>query len=313
MQTATPFTTQLFNRVRMRQFALLLATQELGTLRAAAFQLGMTQPAATKMLHELEDSFGYTLFDRVGRGLKLNEAGHCVLAYLQSLRGNMSAMGRELDALHANSAGKLCIGSIMAASSELITDSILHLKSIMPQLPVSVTLDTSDHLMNMLEEGKLDLVIGRLAHLSAKEYDFRAVEDEPLSVVVKQKHPLVRLKKVVFAHLLHYPWILQPAGSPMRTVIDAEFEINRATVPAGLVETGSILTTTNLIAKTQSIAVIPQAIALRYAEHGLLDVLPYEMHHKLAAYGSIVKRSRPLSEGASRLLAWLHSDARRRS
>jgi DNA-binding transcriptional LysR family regulator len=302
----TPFTTQIFNRIRLRQLALLLATQDLGTLRAAAASLGMTQPAASKMLHELEHSFGYPLFDRVGRGLTLNAAGKCALNYAQSLKGNMAAMGRELAALEQNSAGKLSIGSIMAASSELITDGILHLKTIMPKLPIAVTLDTSDHLMSLLRDGELDLVIGRLAHLPAKEYEFRALDDELLSVVVGKNHPLSRLKKVTFNQLMRYPWILQPTGSPMRSVIDDEFATQRATVPEGLVETGSILTTTNLIAKTHSVAIIPQSIAQRYAEHQLLVVLPYQMQHQLAAYGSITKRGRPLSQGAARFLEWLH-------
>ena len=304
--TTTPFAQHVFNRIRLRQLALLLATQELGTLHAAAAQLGMTQPAATKMLHTLEHSVGYALFDRVGRGLKLNAAGHCVLAYAQSLRGNMAAMGRELEALHQHNAGKLCIGSIMAASSELITDGLLHLKTLMPQLPVAVTLDTSDHLMAMLQAGELDLVIGRLAQLPPKDYEFRAVEDEVLSVVVQTQHPLAKLKKVTFQQLLKYPWILQPVGSPMRRVIDDEFEMHQASIPAGLVETGSILTTSNLIAKTQSIAIIPQSIALRYGKHGLLAVLPYEMKHRLAAYGSITKRNRPMSAGTACFLEWLH-------
>ena len=92
----------------------------------------------------------------------------------------------------------------------------------------------------------------------------------------------------------------------MRRVIDDEFEMHQASIPAGLVETGSILTTSNLIAKTQSIAIIPQSIALRYGKHGLLAVLPYEMKHRLAAYGSITKRNRPMSAGTACFLEWLH-------
>ena len=63
---------QLLNRLRMRQVALLLAIEASGTLGAAARAIGMTQPAATKMLHELEATLGQNLFDRVGRVLKLN-------------------------------------------------------------------------------------------------------------------------------------------------------------------------------------------------------------------------------------------------
>jgi molybdate transport repressor ModE-like protein len=89
----SPFSTpQLLNRLRMRQVALLLAIGEHGTLRAAAAALGMTQPAATKMLHELEHALGQPLFDRVGRGLRLTDPGRCTLAYFQGLRGTMEAL-----------------------------------------------------------------------------------------------------------------------------------------------------------------------------------------------------------------------------
>ena len=64
----TPQTAQLLNRLRMRQVALLLAIGEHGTLRAAAAQLGMTQPAATKMLADIEEILGTRLFERLARG-----------------------------------------------------------------------------------------------------------------------------------------------------------------------------------------------------------------------------------------------------
>ena len=88
--STTP-TPQLLNRLRMRQVALLLAIGERGTLRAAAAQLGLTQPAATKMLQELEAAMGHALFDRVGRGLQLTDAGRCVLAYFEGLQGHFDA------------------------------------------------------------------------------------------------------------------------------------------------------------------------------------------------------------------------------
>ena len=52
--STSPSAHQLLQRLRLRQVALLLALQRLGTLRAAAEELGLTQPAATQMLRELE-------------------------------------------------------------------------------------------------------------------------------------------------------------------------------------------------------------------------------------------------------------------
>ena len=82
---STPSTEQLLNRLRLRQVALLLAISEFRTLRNAAFKLGMTQPAASKMLRELEDAFGEPLFERVGRGLKFTATGDAVLANYRKL------------------------------------------------------------------------------------------------------------------------------------------------------------------------------------------------------------------------------------
>lgn len=67
------------------------------------------------------------------------------------------------------------------------------------------------------------------------------------------------------------------------------------------------MTTTNLIAETQMVAVIPALVAARYAQHGLLVVLPVRVRQAaLEPFGSIVRRDRPLSAAASRFLALLH-------
>ena len=68
-----------------------------------------------------------------------------------------------------------------------------------------------------------------------------------------------------------------------------------------------ILTTTNLIFKTQMIAVIPESSASRYQTHGLLKILPYTINHKLAAYGSIVRSDRPVGIATARFLELLHA------
>ena len=98
-------TPQLLNRVRMRQVALMLAIEEMRTLRAASGHVGLTQPAATKMLHELESAMGQPLFDRVGRGLQVNAAGARVLNYFRGIRGSMESLNRDLHELREGTAG----------------------------------------------------------------------------------------------------------------------------------------------------------------------------------------------------------------
>lgn len=304
-QESTP---QLLNRLRMRQIALILAIDTQRTLRGAAAQLGLTQPAATKMLHELEDALGLRLFERVGRGLQRNAAGERVTSYFRNIHGSMEALNRELGELRLGSAGRLAVGSIMAASPGRLTEALLGLKAQYPLLAIEVAVDTSDLLLAQLREGVLEVVIGRQAGQPGGAYAFRPIDDEGLSVVVGNEHPLARKRQIGFEALLDYAWVLQPPGSPMRELIEREFRDHQQALPRGLLETGSILTTINLIRRSTLVAVIPDAVARQNAAHGMLRVLPYRLRRTLEAYGSLVRNDRPLSKPAEQFLALLHGD-----
>lgn len=298
-------TAQLLNRLRMRQVALLLAIGRHGTLRAAATELGMTQPAATKMLQELEGALGHPLFERAGRGLRLTEGGRCAMGYFQGLQGSLDALTRELDGIEQGGTGKLNIGSIMAASPELLSTALLTLKQEYPQLSIEITVDTSDRLTDALRRGDLDLVIGRVPEGALDDMDFRPVADEALSVVAQPDHPLASKTRLAFADLLAHPWILQPRGSPMREVLEQEFRRHRAPLPKGLIETSSILTTMNLLARSDMIAVIPAEVAARYEAHRLLACLRYTVRQQLGVFGCLTARGRPASRALGQLMKLL--------
>jgi len=299
-------TPQLLNRLRMRQIALVLAIEERQTLRAAAAQLGLSQPAATKMLHELEDALGQRLFERVGRQLQRNAAGDRVFDYFRAMRGSMEALNRELGELRQGSAGRLVVGSIMAASPGRLTRALLDLKKQLPLLEMEVAVDTSDRLLTQLHEGVLEVVVGRMAAASAGECVFRPIDDESLAFIVRNDHPLLALPKARFADLQHYGWVLQPPGSPMRALIEQEFREHCTPLPRGLIETGSILTTINLVRSSDMLGVIPQTVGALNDHYGMLRIVPYTLRHKLESYGSLVRRDRPLSRPAELFLDLLH-------
>ena len=315
MLVMTSQTDQLMNRLRMRQVALLLALDDCGTLHAAAQRLGMTQPAASKMLHELETAFGEVLFARVGRGLVLTAAGRAVLHTFRGLRNSMASLGRELSELRLGSSGKLLVGSITAAAPTYLSMAIIALKEEYPRLSIELSVDTSDRLIDLLCDGRLDMVIGRMPEPNtpaAQSCVFSPIGDEALSVVVACNHPLVRLpdnQHISFRFLLDFPWILQLRGSPLREIIEQEFRSHHAALPPGLVETSSFLTATDLIARSQMIAVIPQSVAERFMRHNLLRILPYTFTHTLTSWGSLIHRDRHINTVMRCFLDRMHSYA----
>lgn len=307
---------QLLNRLRMRQVALMLAIAEHRTLRAAAQHLDVTQPAASKMLHELEETLGEALFDRVGRGLQLNAAGLAVINTFRGLSNSLSALGHELHELRLGSAGKLFVGSIMVAAPTTLNAALIELKKRYPLLSIEVLIDTSDRLVELLRNGTLDVVIGRLPETASAADDdcvFRAIGDEVLAVVAACDHPLAlraKKKRLDFSALLAYPWIVQPRGSPSREMLEQEFLSHHAPWPLGVIETTSILVASNLIAHSQMIAAIPQSIAVHYEQHGLLRVLPYVFTHTLTAWGSLTHRNRAVSPITRQFIDLLHPAGR---
>ena len=300
----------LLNRLRLRQVALLLEVRSLGTLRAAAEQLGMTQPAATNMVHELESALGVTLFERQGRGLRVTSAGEAVIAHFDGLRGSMAALARELEDLRAGGGASLAVGSILAPSPTLLTRTVALIKREQPHLRLSVLTETSDRLIDLLDQGTLDIVIGRMAEGHAhRDYLSQVLEGEPPSVVVGPQHPMAGVRRCALAALVEQPWVLQPRNSPMREVLEQEFRLHGLDRPRDLVETASILTTLFLIGEAPMVAVVPASLAARYADKGLISVLPVRLTRALEPYGSIVRRGRPLSAAASRFLDLLHGKA----
>lgn len=309
-------TAQILARLRMRQILLLLDIEQHGTLRAASEDLGLTQPAASKMLRELETTLGHPLFERIGRRLKLTPSGNCVLHHFRGLHGTMEALNRELQEMRLGGAGKLSVGTIMAPAPTHLIDALIGLKKQYPLLSIEILVDTSNLLIEQLRDGALDVVIGRVpdaTNTANHDCMFRPIDDEPLSVVVAREHPLAsnsRKRSLKFETLLAYPWILQPRGSPMREVIEQEFLSHHAALPPGLIETASIPTTTSLIARSELIAVIPHSIAGRYEHHDLLRILPYAFKHNLSAWGSLVYRNRPVNAVTQAFMTLLHKQER---
>lgn len=303
---------QLLSRLRMRQVALMLALDEHRTLHRAAGHMGLSQPAATKMLHELEAALGEPLFDRVGRGLQLNAAGQAVMNTFRGIGSNLVALTREMQALRLGSAGRLLVGSIMVATPDYLSDALIAMKREFPLLSIEVVIDTSDRLVESLRDGALDVVIGRmpdLADAAIRDCVFRPIGEEAISVVAAVDHPLLyqaRVGRISFSALLAYNWIVQPRGSPSREMIEQEAQALHRELPRGLIETTSILIATSLIARSDMLAVIPHSIAEPYERHGLLRIVPYTFTHTLTPWGSLVRRDRPIAPIAGRFLECLH-------
>ncbi|KQQ55632.1 LysR family transcriptional regulator [Pseudomonas sp. Leaf127] len=291
--TQIPAANVIHSRLRLRQLRLMLSLQELGSLRRAADHIGMTQPAATKMLHEAEDLLGVELFERLPRGMRPTPFGETVIYYARMVFAELTGMREELVALESGNLGRVAVGAIPALASGLLTRTIANLKSSHPRLSMSIQVDTSDVLVQALLQDQLDVVLGRIpSGARAEELIFDSLGEEELCVIAGAGHPLANADSLSWAELQNMTWVLQQHPSPMRSIINQVFHNARVDIPASIVETTSIMTLLSLIQQTDMLGVTPVSVVEDYPGRDLLAILPINFEARLPPYGLITRRHR---------------------
>ncbi len=283
-------------RISSRQIVLLNALGSHHNLRRAAEAMNTTQPAATALLQQLEETLKVSLFERHSRGMRPTPYGEVMIRYARGVLHDYERADDEISALIDGGAGLVRVGSVMGAVPRPLTPSLAAFKAAHSRVRVSVEVDTSDALVPAVL-GDLDVAIARLPDQFADiDVEVELFEEgEAMSVVARPGHPLVDARGVTLADLVHLTWVLHPSGSPMRRRVEAALQDASVTRALDIVETTSILATTALLERTDMISVVPLEVARYYARYGLLGILSVELPIAMANLGIITRKSKELS------------------
>ena len=133
--------------------------------------------------------------------------------------------------------------------------------------------------------------------------------DEPISLVVRPGHPLLKAKNLGLSELTESGWIVTPAGSVLRHRFELMFQEIGLRAPVNLIETGALLFTTKMLQMSDMLSVLATDVARYYAEHGLMSIVPMDLPCQMEAFGIITKRDRLLSPAAQVMLRAIRNSA----
>ncbi|MCG7328282.1 LysR substrate-binding domain-containing protein [Achromobacter sp. ACRQX] len=278
-------------RLRLRHLDLLHALHAQGSVHKAAARLGMTQPAASKLLLELEDMFGVPLFVRSRRGIAPTAFGQALAGKTDVLLADLAGARNEIAALAAGARGRIRVGVQPVALPVLVPRAIQRLREHHPGVTVMLHEGAHDALLDSLTRGELDCVLGRLM-LDAAQAVFRTevLYEEPICVVARKGHPLARSTRITASTLARQDWILPPPDAPLRQRIDAYFAQHGMALPAPVAESVSLLANEVLLRGADMLAAMPRAVAHHYADLGVLAILKFKPDWSLPAVG-VVQRA----------------------
>lgn len=263
-------------RLKLRQLRLLVAVGRHGSIQNAARELGVSQPAATKMIQDLELDFEVKLFQRTNRGVVPTVFGETLIRHGKLIFTQVSNAAQELDDLNEGSSGRVVIGTLLAASPRLLPKAIELLLEKRPKVTIKINEGTNEILMPALLSGEIDLVVGRLpSHRHRDKIVQEKLYDERIDAVVGYQHPLADTPRVDFAQTKPYGWILPPLETTLRRQVDQFFVEHGQYVPPQYVESVSYLANRALLRSHNLISLMPAHVVSDDIENGLLKKLSW--------------------------------------
>jgi DNA-binding transcriptional LysR family regulator len=294
---------RIARRLKLPHLRLALALAQTGQISAAARALNMSQPAASRMLAEMERILGAPVCVRGPKGAELSETGLALAERAQRILNELSEAGRDAVEIGAGKAGTVYLGAVTAPAIDLVVPALQRLKVAHPTIEAQVEVGTSDTLVPRLQEGHLDFVIGRVpGHIDLAGFAIRPLQPEVVNLLVRADHPLARERRLPLAAMADYEWVMQPAGTPLRRAMEYSFAIHGLAMPRVSLVSTSILVLLSMIRRSDAIAPVSEEAARLLAGRrgitGTVTLLDLAERIEISPYAMITRVDRHLSPTA---------------
>jgi len=297
-------------RLKLRQLRLLVAVGVHGNIQNAARELGVSQPAATKMIQDLELDFEVKLFNRTNRGVVPTVFGETLIRHGKLIFAQVSNAAQELDDLNEGNSGRVVVGTLLAASSSLIPTAIDILLSERPNVAIKVSEGTNEVLMPGLLSGEIDMVVGRLpSHRHRDKISQEKLFEDRILAVVGNQHPLANKPSIAFAQTKPFGWIVPPLETSLRRQVDHFFVGQQQYMPPVTIESVSYLTNRALLQSRYLIGLMPAEVVSQDIAKGHLSLLDWTVPFGHGPIGVSLRTEDELSPAGRAFKAALHRAA----
>ena len=269
--------------ITLRHLRALVALSDLKLIARVSEALGVTQPAVSKQIAELERIVGVPVVTRDRNRLYLTPIGVRLADHARVALGQLDRAAFDIEAMTSGVSGSVSVGVVSSVAPTLMSGTIELFKRSTPQANVSVSEGHFVELLPQLEAGALDLVIARVWQpQELAGIDQMALFSEPIVVVAGHNHPLSQGGDVTWTDVTTYPWILPQPGSVARQAVDALFAANGLSPPNNTIASLSIALNLELLRAMPALGLLPQRLAQAQAARGETVILPLDTRDLLS-------------------------------
>jgi LysR family transcriptional regulator, regulator of abg operon len=289
--------------MKLNQLNAFLAVSEHTTIRGAARALGVTQPAVTKVVRELELDFGVQLITRSVKGIELTEYGKAFEVRARLLVEEMRRTRDEIEQIKLGTTGAVSIAVSPTAAFTILPAAFDAFTRRLPEATVSFSEVSNTLGFTKLRDGTLDLIVTHLLDEHDETNDeFTCIPLFRTCFVVgaRNRHPQVRARSLRDIHDAHWCMPLYgPGGDDLTRSI---FQPNGMAKPRRVVQCPSFSVALSLVAHTDMLSVFAQPLVdIEFKRHGIKALTLQEPLPQLTV-AIIVRRGARLTPAALRFI-----------
>lgn len=271
-------------RIKLRHLSCFLEVARLKSVVNAADALNISQPAASKTIHELEELLGAPLFDRSRRSLFLTPFGEVFYRYAGT---SLAALRQGIDAARgSHEATVVKVGALPTVSARILPGAVRQFTSDDPRARTRIITGPNAYLLSLLRTGDVDLVIGRMAEPEAMlGFSFEHLYSERVVMVVRPDHPLLAERQFNLGMIEPYQTLMPTPDSVIRRLVDRMLLSHGVTNLRDEVETVSNAFGRSYIRQTDAVWLISEGVVAEDIADGRLALLPVDTDETVGPVG----------------------------
>lgn len=304
-------TRDLLMRLRAKHLKTLEVLGRVDSMRAAANEMNITQPAITKQLHDLEDMLGAKLFERKSTGITPTPIGLSVIDFARKTVSDVERFAGLVTNLRMGGFGNLKIGTIMASMPEFVPLALKQLKAERPLMTIHLVAAPSNQLLNDLNNRIINLAVARLTDPEqSAQFNFEPLLEEEVWVFAHKSNALAQRSQISLDELFDQPWVLQSPGTPLRQMLQRSFAEIGANALPNWIETNSVYATLNIVRHAGMIAALPRSIVEEMVASGEFIKLPVRLAYDLGKYGIVTLKNEVATQNSELFISILRQTSR---
>jgi LysR family transcriptional regulator, regulator of abg operon len=247
--------------VKLQHLRALVAIAESGSVRAAARSLGLTQPALSKALQQIEEELSVSLVSRTARGVTLTNYGSAVLARARGITQDLDRLREEVEQMRGSLEGGVAVAISPSPAMVLLPDALRRFHQEFPAVQVRVRESVYPETLRMLREGQADLAVGAVPKLTralSAEFHSEVLYGNALVVCCRKGHPTAGAKSL--SDLLECQWLQHGPGNGPGSLFSPAFRAHDLAPPVPRIVSDSYTASFSILEHSDMLCLLPERI-----------------------------------------------------